>query len=344
MPHCARRGRLRTRHPVRTIGRTLHHRPEGTLSYRFVVCCDDAALGTYISGLLGSLRPGDEVVDSAEVARYDVSASSSSSSSRPGSVDVHRDGEVVVLDVPPGDAVATLVWDVNRLAAQRSGEYLLFHSGGLEAAEDVGLLVPAASGSGKSTLTAGLARAGLGYLSDELVALELDGAVPGRLLPYPKPITVKPGSFTALASMDPGPFGAGWSGESAEFEWQVPVGSGTGLRVGSPCRPAYVIVPRYDAGAETALTRMSETEAFFSLALHAVNMLPHGARRDVGAGPPRRGLRVLHARDVGPRCCVRAGARIGRGSGIDLVPGVRCPVSGVRCPVSGLRRKRRGTT
>ena len=251
------------------------------LSHHFVVCCDDAALGAYISGLLGSLRLGDDGAGSGDVARYDVTAfASRSSSAGSGRVDVHRDGEVVVLDVAPGDAVATLVWDVNRLAAERSGAYLLFHSGGLEAAEGVGVLMPAASGSGKSTLTAGLARAGLGYLSDELVALELDGAVPGRLLPYPKPITVKPGSFTALASMEPGPFGDGWFGEpaeaGAEAEWQVPVGEGTGLRVGSPCRPAYVIVPRFDPGAETALTRISETEAFFSLALHAVNMLPHG--------------------------------------------------------------------
>ncbi|HEY6472512.1 MAG TPA: hypothetical protein VIY26_06445 [Acidimicrobiales bacterium] len=265
------------------------------LSYRFVVCCDDASLGTYVSGLLRSLRSGDEV-DSGDVARYEVSSSSSSSSSRPGCVDVHRDGEIVVLDVPPGDAVATLVWDINRLAAERSGEYLLFHSGGLEAAGGAGLLVPAASGSGKSTLTAGLAQAGLGYLSDELVALELDGAAPGRLLPYPKPITVKPGSFTALASLDPGPFGDGWFGESSDVagvgagaggdqaEWQVPVGEGTGRQVGSPCRPAYVIVPRYDAGAETALTRLSETEAFFSLALHAVNMLPHGADATAALG------------------------------------------------------------
>jgi hypothetical protein len=258
------------------------------LSYRFVVCCDDASLGTYIDGLLGSLRLGDEHLDPGQTpARYDVRLSSASS--RPGRVDVHRDAEIVVLDVPPGDAVAMLVWDVNRLAAERSGEHLLFHSGGLEAAGEVGLLVPAASGSGKSTLTAGLAQAGLGYLSDELVALELDGAVPGRLLPYPKPITVKPGSFTTLASMDPGPFVDGWFGERSgaggeQAEWQVPVGEGTGRRVGSPCPPAYVIVPRYDAGVETALTPMSETEAFFSLALHAVNMLPHGADATTALG------------------------------------------------------------
>jgi hypothetical protein len=179
-----------------------------------------------------------------------------------------------------------LVWDVNRLAAERSGQHLLFHSGGLEAAGGIGILVPAVSGSGKSTLTAGLAQAGLGYLSDELVALELDGAVPGRLLPYPKPITVKPGSFGVLAAMDPGPFDDGWFAASAGApgEWQVPVGEGTGRRVGSPCRPGFVIVPHYDPSAETALTRLSETEAFFALALHAVNMLPHGADATAAIG------------------------------------------------------------
>jgi hypothetical protein len=140
-------------------------------------------------------------------------------------------------------------------------------------ASGVGILVPAASGSGKSTLTAGLVRAGLGYLSDELVALELDaaGVGPGRLLPYPKPITVKPGSFGVLADMAPHLL----EGEG-DGEWQVPVGDGTGRRVGGPCRPGFVIVPRYDPSADTALVRLSETEAFFTLALHAVNLLPHG--------------------------------------------------------------------
>jgi hypothetical protein len=174
----------------------------------------------------------------------------------------------------PGVAVGWLVWDVNRLAAELSGEHLLFHSGGLEAS-GVGILVPAASGSGKSTLTAGLVRAGLGYLSDELVALDLDlhpaGSGPGRLLPYPKPITVKPGSFGVLADMAPEMLDGDGDGE-----WLVPVGDGTGRRVGGACEPGFVIVPRYDPSAETALVRLSETEAFFTLALHAVNLLAHG--------------------------------------------------------------------
>lgn len=242
------------------------------LSYRFAVCCDDAALGSHISALLSSLRdtdtPDEEVIGEPAPHHYTLQASTE----RPGAVDVRRDGEVVEPGLAPGVAVGWLVWDVNRLAAELSGEHLLFHSGGLEAS-GVGILVPAVSGSGKSTLTAGLARAGLGYLSDELVALELAVAGPGlgRLLPYPKPIAVKPGSFGVLADMRPDVL----EGEDGG-EWLIPVGAGSGRRVADPCEPGFVIVPRYDPAAETALVRLSETEAFFTLALHAVNLLPHG--------------------------------------------------------------------
>ncbi len=249
------------------------------LSYRFAVCCDDVSLGAHIDALLESLRdPADPADGALAPHRYALAASPA----RAGVVDLSRDGELMEPGLAPGDAVGWLMWDVNRLAAEQSGQHLLFHAGGLEA-DGIGILVPAASGSGKSTLTAGLAREGLGYLSDELVALELDGAGPGRLLAYPKPITVKPGSFAVLAEMDPGPLGDGWFGEGGEpggeprGEWLVPVGERTGRRVGDPCRPGFVIVPRYDPAAETALTPLSETEAFFMLALHAVNLLPHSA-------------------------------------------------------------------
>jgi hypothetical protein len=268
--------------PVLDSHDTSHGTPKlDGLSFSFAVDCDDASLDAYLETLLGSLRSSADTVaaaaasgDAPAPARYELT-----SSARPGSYDLRRDGEDVELGVPPGDAVATLVWDINRLAAECSGQHLIFHSGGLEA-DGTGILVPAASGSGKSTLTAGLARAGLGYLSDELVALELDGARPGRMLPYPKPITVKPGSFSVLASLDPGPFADGWFSDASVargVEWQVPVGAAHGLAVGKPCRPAFVVVPRYDPSAGTSLTRLSETEAFFTLALHAVNMLPHGA-------------------------------------------------------------------
>ena len=195
-----------------------------------------------------------------------------------GTVTVTRDGELLARDQSAGDALSWVVWDVNRCAAEASGRHLLFHAGALDAG-GAGILLPGASGSGKSTLTAGLARSGLGYLSDELVALDLRR---GEFLPYPKPITVKPGSFAVLPDLHPdrGPGGGRLVGK----EWQVPVGGDTGLRVGRACPPRLVIVPRYERGAPTRLRPLSDTEAFLTLALHAVNLLPHGATGSAALG------------------------------------------------------------
>jgi hypothetical protein len=96
-------------------------------------------------------------------------------------------------------------------------------------------------------------------------------------MPYPKPITVKSGSFAVLSDMSPDvcrrPGHGRWVGE----EWQLAVGEGTGRRVAGPCEAGFVVVPRYDAAAETALTPLSATQAFLALALNAVNLVSHGS-------------------------------------------------------------------
>ena len=172
-----------------------------------------------------------------------------------------------------GDALGWVVWDVNRAAADAGGDHLLFHSGAVEAG-GTGVLFPGTSGSGKSTLTAGLVRSGLGYLTDELAAVHMTS---GKLVPYPKPITVKPGSYAALADIGPDaslvPGSRPWAGR----EWQLAVGEGTGRAIGAPCVPGFVIVPRHEAGAKTTLTSLSDTQAFFGLAVNAVNLLAHGS-------------------------------------------------------------------
>ncbi len=264
------------------------------LSYRFAVRTDDRALGRLADALLAGLHDPDAAAPAAHV--YSLTASDAA----PGSVDVTRDGEPLACAQRPGDALGWVVRDVNRSAAEASGDHLLFHAGALEAG-GIGVLVPGASGSGKSTLVAGLARAGLGYLTDELVALDM---ARGRLRAYPKPITVKPGSFAVLADMDPGlgaaPAAVAWAGA----EWQVPVGDGTVCRIGRPCEPGVVVLPRYDAGAETALTALSDTEAFLSLALNAVNLLPHGAAGAEALGRLVAGCRCygLTMSDLGEAC------------------------------------------
>ena len=239
------------------------------LSYRFAVCCNDATLGRHIETLLSALCDRGEEASGISDAPHRYALTSVAS----GTHDVSRDGELVCAGLTWADAIGWLVGDVNRAAVEASEQHLLFHAAGLEAAGR-GVLVPGASGSGKSTLTAGLARAGLGYLSDELVAFEL---TTGRLLPYPKPITLKAGSFAVLPELAPMADDLFDSGDQAGRERQVPMGTGTGQRVGVPCKASFVVVPHYVAGGPTILTSMSETEAFFTLALNAVNLIPHKA-------------------------------------------------------------------
>ena len=252
------------------------------LSYHFVVRSDDVALGRHVEEVLAGFRtPAPAQAPAPEVAApVEHCYSLSPSAEDTGRVDVRRDVTEVARGLRPGDAVAWVVSDVNRAASEASGEHLLFHAGALDAG-GTGVLVPGPSGSGKSTLVAGLARAGLAYLTDELSALDLSS---GRLLPYAKPITVKQGSFDVLRDLqspDDGGAAAGpWSGE----EWQVPVGPGTCRAIGRACAPGFVVVPRYEQGVATTLTPLSETEAFLYLALNAVNLLAHGGEGTAAIG------------------------------------------------------------
>jgi hypothetical protein len=243
------------------------------LSFRFAVHSADERLQRRVDVLFAGLRE-------PEAAPVDHRYSLTRSAAGCGTFDVTRDDELLAQGQCAGDALGWVVWDVNRSAAAASDARLLFHAGALEA-DGAGILLPGTSGSGKSTLTAGLAQAGLGYLTDELAALDLDR---GHLLPYAKPITLKRGSFAVLPDLHPdraGHSGAGpWTGE----EWQVAMGGVTGRRVGRPCPPSLLIVPRYEPGGSTALTPLSDTEAFLSLALHAVNLLPHGVAGSAALG------------------------------------------------------------
>ena len=205
--------------------------PCAALSYRFAVRCDDEQLGR--PGRCGAGRaagPRDDGGDRRPLvladaprrdapARLDVGPRRRAAGARPVAPATRWAGSCGTSTGPP---------------PRRAASTCSSTPGRSRPAAPV-CCCPGASGSGKSTLTAGLARAGLGYLTDELAALDLAS---GQLLPYPKPITVKPGSFAVAARDGPGPgpesrsrrrAPARWAGE----EWQVAVGGDTGRRVGT---------------------------------------------------------------------------------------------------------------
>lgn len=104
------------------------------------------------------------------------------------------DGEVVSA-TPDGDAaVEALMPRLNLIAVAGSSGRVLLQAGAVEL-EGRAAVIAGESGYGKSTLTAALVQTGLGYLTDELVVLEPDGA---RVVPYPKALDLSTASQEML--------------------------------------------------------------------------------------------------------------------------------------------------
>lgn len=234
------------------------------LDLRFAVRSTDPVLGNRIGRVLASLR----APTAGPVTQwYGVRTHGS------GAVDVDRDGTPVVLAVEPAAALDWLLWDANRTVAAASGRRLLLHAGAVSGPGG-GVLLPGASGAGKSTLVATLVRAGFGYLTDELVGMSAPG---GRLLPFPRALTIKPGSFAALADLGGAVVGADGDGDrDALGAWHLPPDA---IRLGSvsgPCLPRAVVVPRFEPGARPSLRSLGTATAFTALATCSLNLPAHG--------------------------------------------------------------------
>lgn len=144
-------------------------------------------------------------------------------------------------------AFALLVWAINRLVLDGGARQLhLLHAGGVVSAAGA-VLLPAPSGAGKSTLTLGLLQRGLGYLSDEAVALTGDGSLHG----YPKPVSIDDGAFPLFERWRP----TGAAASMQPAQWQVPVSTVT--QVVPTARLRLVVFPSYRPGARTSLEPLS---------------------------------------------------------------------------------------
>lgn len=291
----------------------------GAMDFHFAVRATDAAIGRRIGSVLAPLR-----VPARPAHWYSIV------DRRAGWVDVLLDGEAVARHVHGADALDWVVWDCNRAAVAATPSHLLFHAGGVQAAAG-GVLLPGPSGSGKSTLVAALVARGFRYLSDELVGLSPGG----RLLPYPRALSLEPSGRRALGDA------AGWprpcevptqavqptDGEpEAHREREAPdalggpqepeaqAGAGETWHVapdairpgavGRSCRPLVVVAPRYVGSGTTRLRSLSAAQAFVALATSTVNLGTHGHRgtRMLAALADRCACFSLDIADLGEAC------------------------------------------
>lgn len=151
------------------------------LSYELVV--EDDPLAAHLREVYADSC--DDVVETVE--RFGVARSG------PDEFVITRDGEKIASAATAGRALGTMHWHLNRRIVVTSRQPVLIHAGTVELAGRA-VLVVGASGAGKTTATASLAMAGLGYLTDDITAVQRDETVTGAA----KPIGLRAPSLDVL--------------------------------------------------------------------------------------------------------------------------------------------------
>lgn len=228
---------------------------------------DEPVVGRYVEQVLRPLLADGDSPEGSPEHTFDVVTGG------PGPIRLLLDGEEVGATTTLDAAMSYLQWSINQMAIDEADDMVLLHASAVRLGDQVAVF-PAASNSGKSTLAAGMVRAGLGYLTDEAVGVELTtGAVHG----YAKPLSLDPGSWALFADLEPEiqsetvPFFVNeWHldpcalhPDALEAEALVPP-AGTHI--------ALVAFPTYVAGAPTAFEPLTRAEGLLLLLQNSFNM------------------------------------------------------------------------
>jgi hypothetical protein len=255
------------------------------LAHDFRIVAESEAIGRHFERVLDGFPRCDE-----PAVEYLIRARADDESSDATEVVVEggdAGDEVVVRGTSVGALFGSFVQLLNRKAID--ADYgVMAHAGGVER-NGVGVVLPADPESGKTTLTAGLVRAGFAYLSDEAVTFDADTRM---IEPFPKPLSIDPGSQHLFPELEPVP--APGDERAPSDQWQVPPEAIRPGSVGESCTARFIVFPKYREGAITALAPLSRASGLVELATNTFHFRDH----------PRRSLDVL-ARVVERAQCFR---------------------------------------
>jgi len=161
------------------------------------------------------------------------------------------------------DELLPMLVNFVRVAYYRSFDYLIsLHAAALYY-NKIPLILPAASGSGKSTLSTYLMEKSFEFLSDDAIAIDKNA----RLRPIPLSIAIKEGSWSVLEKngvfMTELPVHKRFDGQNVRF--LIPNNIATEVL---SVENAYLVFPRYVAGASTIIKSISTLEAL-SIIIHS---------------------------------------------------------------------------
>jgi HprK-related kinase A len=178
------------------------------------------------------------------------------------------DGTTPFRPLPADQAFPMLEWALNWCVSSRAHRYLIIHAAVIEK-DGFAAILPAPPGSGKSTLCAALVSKGWRLLSDELALVRLDT---GELTPLPRPISLKNASIDIMRRYAPGGVFSRAVDDTVKgtvAHMKVPADSVA--RAAERTRAAWIIFPKYQAGAAPTLEPIAPARAFISVAGNAFN-------------------------------------------------------------------------
>lgn len=178
------------------------------------------------------------------------------------------EGEPPFNPLPLDQAFPLLEWGLNWCVYAMCHQFLILHAAVLERGGRA-LILPAPSGSGKSTLCAALALSGWRLLSDELALIRPSD---GRLLPIPRPVSLKNASIDVIQARWPDIRFESRVSETSKgvvAHFAPPAAAVESSRV--PAAPGWVVLPRYVAGADARLEPLERAQTLVELVQNAFN-------------------------------------------------------------------------
>jgi len=178
------------------------------------------------------------------------------------------DGVHPFLPLPADHAFASFEWGLNWCIAGHAHHYLTLHAAVLER-NGRAVILPGDPGAGKSTLTAALSLSGFRLLSDEMTLVDRDD---GLLVPLARPVNLKNNSIAVISAFSKDAvFGQEAHDTHKGTVAHLKPSQDSVLRAQEKVAPAFVVFPRWSAGAQTVLTPRSKADAFMHTANHAFN-------------------------------------------------------------------------
>ncbi len=185
------------------------------------------------------------------------------------------DGRSPYAPFPRRLGLALLEWGLNWCVMSHANLYLNIHSAVVERGGRA-VIMPAAPGSGKSTLCAALVHRGWRLLSDEMALVRPDD---GRLVPIPRPISLKDASIGLIRAFAPeARFGPELPETSKGTLSHLRPPSESVARAGETASPAWVIFPTYTPGVDPELKPIPKTRFLLHVASNSFNYGVLGAR------------------------------------------------------------------